>query len=104
MFARSVGKYNLIYNEYFGDGDTSSFREVVSSNPYEKYGIVPLKLECVGHVQKPLGTRLHNLVKKHKKLSTLSWKGKLTEQMVNSLQNYYGIATRNNSNDLYAMK
>ena len=50
-----------------GDGDTSSFSEVVTSQPYKEHGdIIPVKLECVGHVQKRLGTRLRNLVKQHK--------------------------------------
>ena len=52
MFQRSVEKNNLIYHEYLGDGDTSSFKDVVSANPYEEYLISPVKLECVGHVQK----------------------------------------------------
>ena len=89
-----------------GDGDTSSFSEVVASEPYKDHGnVVPEKLECVGHVQKRLGTRLRNMVKRHKGTSTpLSGKGKLTEKNINSMQNYYGIAIRGNKNDLYAMK
>ena len=89
-----------------GDGDTSSFSEVVASQPYKEHGdIIPVKLECVGHVQKCLGTRLRNLVKQHKGTATsLSGKGKLTEKTINSMQNYYGMAIRGNKNDLYAMK
>ena len=55
----------LIYSEYLGDGDTSSFNDVVQAKPYEEYSVDPKKLECVGHVQKRLGTRLRVLVKKH---------------------------------------
>ena len=65
-FNISVSTNNLIYSEYLGDGDTSSFTDVVARKPYEKYNIDPVKLECVGHVQKRMGTRLHNLVKQHK--------------------------------------
>jgi len=67
MFSRSVSKNNLIYKEYLGDGDTSSFDDVVESKPYAEQNVVPVKLECVGigHVQKRLGS-LRNLVKAHK--------------------------------------
>lgn len=58
IFRRSVNKHNLIYNEYLGDGDTSSYAEVVDDERYKDFNILPIKLECVGHVQKRLGTRL----------------------------------------------
>ena len=54
IFNRSIDKNNLMYHEYLGDDDTSSFKEVVDANPYEKYDIIPSKLECIGHVQKHL--------------------------------------------------
>ena len=105
MFRRSIEKHGLIYNQYLGDGDTSSYKEVVKSNPYEKYSIIPEKLECVGHVQKRLGTRLRNLVKEYKgTLTPLSGKGKLTKKNINSMQNYYGMAIRSNKNAIYSMK
>ena len=66
IFNRSVMKYNLIYNEYLGDGDTTSFKEVLDSHPYDEFGVEPQKLECVGHIQKRLGTRLRTLIKTHK--------------------------------------
>ena len=62
MFRRSIEKNNLIYDEYLGDGDASSFKAVVDSKPYEKYIFTPTKLECVGYVQR-LWTRLRNKVK-----------------------------------------
>ena len=59
MFRSSIEKKNnLIHHEYLGDGDTSSFKAVVDSKPYEKYNITPTKLECVGHLKKRFGTRL----------------------------------------------
>ena len=70
MFFRSVTKNTLIYNEYLGDGDTSSFKEVVASAPYADYDVVPEKIECVGHVQKRLGTRIRNKVKEYKGTET----------------------------------
>ena len=105
IFNRSVKKNNLIYKEFLGDGDTSSFKDVKNSNPYQDFDITPIKLECVGHVQKRLGTRLRNLVKAHKGTKTpLSGRGNLTEKCINSMQNYYGMAIRQNVNNLYAMK
>ena len=61
LFRRSVSTNNLIYSEYLGDGDTSSFTDTFASKPCEKYNIDPVKLECVGRVQKRMRTRLHNL-------------------------------------------
>ena len=105
MFNRSVERYNLIYHEYLGDGDTSSYKEVVDSKPYADYDITPEKLERVGHVKKRLGTRLRNKIKEYKGTATsLSGRGKLTESIINSLQNFYGKAIRENTNQLYLMK
>ena len=105
IFTSSVQKHKLIYHNYIGDGDTSSFKEVSTANPYTDYGINPCKLECIGHVQKRLGTHLHDLRKAHKNSSTpLSGRGKLTDKVINSLQNFYGIAIRENQGNLYQMK
>ena len=55
-FSSSVEKYNLRYTQYLGDGDTKSFLEVVKINPYN--GTAVNKLECIGHIQKRVGSRL----------------------------------------------
>ena len=34
IFNRSIDRYNVIYHEYLGDGDTSSYTEVLVSMPY----------------------------------------------------------------------
>ena len=105
MFHRSITKNNLIYHEYLGDGDTSSFKAVVDAKPYQDYNVSPIKLECVGHVQKRLGTRLRNKVKEYKGTKTpIAGKGKLHEKAINSMQNYYGLAIRQNLGNIYAMK
>ena len=99
MFHRSVEKNRLVYHEYLGDGDSSSFKDVVESKPYEaEFGITPNKLECVGHVNKRMGSRLRNLVKDHKGTERpLGGKqGKLTQKAINSMTNYYGRAIRYN--------
>ena len=66
IFQHSVQKHKLVYSQCLGDDDTSSFQEVVESNPYSEFGIVPEEVECVGHVQKRLGTSLRNKIKKYK--------------------------------------
>ena len=72
------------------DDDTSSFNEVNNSKPYDDFEII--KEECVGHVQKRLGTRLRTLQKslKGKNLSDrkkTSTRGRLTDKVINSIQN-----------------
>jgi len=69
-FNRSVTKNNIIYEEYLGDGDTSSYNDVKNADPYKEHGVIPIKLECVGNVQRRLGTHLRNLVKAHKGTKT----------------------------------
>ena len=67
-----------------------------------------MKLECVGHVQKRCGTRLRRLKAENrgKKLSDgkgLAGAGRLTDKIMNTLQNYFGLAIRQNSNNLDKM-
>ena len=59
VFERSIEKHNLRYTKYLGDGDSKSFTSVKFTYP----GIEVQKLECVGHIQKRVGTRLRNLKK-----------------------------------------
>ena len=49
-----------------------------------------IKLECVGHYQKRVGTRLRNLKKKEK---GLGGRCRLTDTTVDQLQNYEGVAS-----------
>ena len=99
MFNQSVECNKLRYTEFFGDGDSKSYSTV--KDVYEEDNITVVKKECVGHVQKRLGTALRKL-KKEKK--GLGGKGRLTDAMIDKLQNYYGIAIRSNSGDLAGMK
>ena len=81
----SVQKHKLVWISLF----------TVESNPYSEFGIVPEKVECVGHVQKRLVTCWWNMANEYKGTETLlSGKGKLTEKVTNSLQNFSGIAMR----------
>lgn len=51
------------------------------------------KLECTGHVQKRVGCRVRKL---KKTVCGLGGKRKLTDALIDHLQNYYGIAIRAN--------
>ncbi|GFT10206.1 uncharacterized protein TNCV_3734971 [Trichonephila clavipes] len=67
------------------------------------------KLECVGHVQKRMGTRLRNILKMSKgiKLSdgkNISGRGRLTLKEVDSIQHYYGLAIRKNLSSVEDLK
>ena len=97
IFSRSVEQYGLRYTQFYGDGDSKSYSAVKSIYP----DIEVEKLECVGHVQKRIGTRLRNL---KKNVKNLGGRGKLTNSTIDKLQNYYGIAIRSNANDLEGMK
>lgn len=97
------------YKYYLGDGDSKGFQSVVSSEPYGKDFVID-KLECVGHVQKRMGGRLRKLRRDMKGkilsdgLKIGGKKGRLTDAVIDSLQNYYGLAIRRNTNDLEKMK
>ena len=52
-----------------------------------------------------MGTRLRSLVKLHSGTKTpLSGRNKLTDKIINLMQNYYDIAIRRNKTNIYAMK
>jgi hypothetical protein len=65
LFQRSERLHNLRYKYFIGDGDSKSYAKVVAAQPYgPNFNI--LKKECVGHVQKRMGTRLRRLIAKNK--------------------------------------
>ena len=61
IFQRSEQKHKLRYTEYYGDGDSKGFSGV--KNTYIEKGLKVVKKECVGHVQKRVGTALRKLKK-----------------------------------------
>jgi hypothetical protein len=89
IFERSLATRGLKYKDMLGDGDSSTYRSV-------------------GHIQKRVGSRLRKMknTKKGAKLSDgkgLSAKGRLTDGKIDILQNYYGLAVRENLNDIDEM-
>ena len=100
MFSRSEETYEVKYKYYIGDGDTKTFKEILDKKPYGKMFEVHKK-ECIGHVQKRMGTRLRNAIKLN---SNISGKGKLTNKLITDLSKYYGMAIRNNSTNIENMR
>ena len=97
MFERSIQKHSLRYTEFYGDGDSKSFPSV--QNIYDD--VTVKKLECIGHIQKRVGTRLRKL---RQNVKGIGGKGKLTNAMIDRLQNYYGLAIRQNVGCIEEMK
>ena len=100
IFFRSIEQRKLKYVLLVGDGDTGCFR-AVSEECQKKFGddYIVNKEECVGHVQKRLGTNLREYKRKGKgqKLSDgkgISGAGRLTDKVIDKMQNYYGKAIR----------
>ncbi|GFW22537.1 uncharacterized protein TNCV_3364491 [Trichonephila clavipes] len=60
IFQRSLSHRSVRYTSYIGDGDSKTFSSITASNPYGE-DITVSKIECVGHVQKRMGTRLRKL-------------------------------------------
>ena len=97
IFLRSETTRQLQYTKYFSDGDSKAYSEIEHfyDNVHEE------KKECVGHVQKQVGTALRKLEKENK---GIGGNGKLTDALIDKLQNYYGIAVRSDCGNLEGMK
>lgn len=94
------------YVTFVGDGDSNAYLALQKLNsgkgPYPHSPVI--KHECVNHIHKRMGTRLRKVKKdastytttrtgKHQRRSLLA--GKLTDDAIDKLQSYYGIALRN---------
>ena len=108
-FKRSLVRNQLRYTTYIGDGDSSSYASVVKANPYP--GIDIINNECVCHVQKRVGSRWRNLKKQYTIAKTklddkkgIGSTGRLTDAVINKLQNYFGLAIRNYNSSIHEMK
>ena len=65
LFQRSIEKQKLRYNPFIGDGDSKAYNRILKEKPYGPEFQVQ-KEECIGHIQKRMGTRLRNLINKMK--------------------------------------
>ena len=109
MFLRSIKTRNLRYTVYVGDGDSSCYAKVHDAC-FDKYGAsyAALKEECVGHIQKRMGSDLREYKRKNKGRKLNDGKpvgviGRLTDAFIDRIHNNYGEAIRNNS-DVPSMK
>ena len=89
-----------MYTKLYCDGDSKSYDRVKQVYK-DKHTKEVERLQCMGHVQKRMGTALRKL---KKDVKGLGGKGKLTKALIDKLQNYYGIAIRSNVGDLKGMK
>ncbi len=101
LFKRSEDKSGLRYTTYIGDGDSKGHKKVTEAKPYGE-DVAIKKLECIGHMQKRMGTNLCKLLSqyKDKDLSDgkkLSGRNRLTIERVDYLQVLYGKAIRDNA-------
>ncbi|GFY22394.1 uncharacterized protein TNCV_2176551 [Trichonephila clavipes] len=98
IFELSEYHRKLQYTDYYGEGDCKAYESVKSMYAPNTVN----KLECIGHVQKRAGSHLRKLKKKYVK--GLGEKGKLTDNFIDKLQKYYGIAIRSNTKKLATMQ
>ncbi|GFU34567.1 uncharacterized protein TNCV_1992981 [Trichonephila clavipes] len=102
IFQRSLSHRSVRYTSYIGAGDSKTFSSITASNPYGE-DITVSKIECVGHVQKRMGTCLRKLKQMSSKLSdgkSIGGKGRLTDLITT----YYGNAIRQNKTCLSDMR
>ncbi|XP_074111938.1 uncharacterized protein LOC141535740 [Cotesia typhae] len=99
MFSTSEEKFGVKYGNYIGDGDSKTFKAILDLEPYGNE-LPVVKSECIGYVEKRMGSRLRN-VRKEKKLSG---RGKLTDKVVKKLTKYYGLSIQRNVNSVENMK
>lgn len=107
IFERSLTTRGLKYKDMLGDGDSSTYNSIVEGTPYGDV-CIPKKLECIGHVQKLAGSQLRTFKKDNKRVKLsdgkgLSGRGRLTDGKEDVLQNYYGLAVRENLDDVDKM-
>lgn len=107
IFSRSKSVYDVRYTQYLGDGDTKGFIAVQDMKPYGPDCEIS-KLECLGHIQKRMGTRLRKLKteNKHVILSDgkgLGGKNRLSKAVIDQIQTYYGLAIRRNTHSVESM-
>ena len=98
MFATSQEKFGVKYSNYIGDGDSKTFKAILDSKPYGDE-LTVVKSECIGHVEKRMGSRLRNIRKEKK----LAGKRKLTDKVVKKLTKYHGLSIQRNVNSVADM-
>ena len=99
IFGRSVEKHGLYYTSFYGDGDSKAYPAV--KGVYKEDNKTVTKYECSGHYQKRVGCRLRKL---KENVKGLGGKERLTDAKIDTLQNYFGTALRQNVGKLNDMR
>jgi len=82
-------------------GDSKAYDKIVEVGVYGREKQVA-KEECINHVSKRMGTALCKLSKARG--ASIFGKGKLTQDKVLKIQNYYGRAIKDNTDDISVLK
>ena len=109
LFLRSIEKRNLVYTSFAGDGDCDCFGTVKEECGKLRIGYDIVKEECEGHIQIRLGTALRQvkLIMRGTKLADgkkVRGSKRLTDKIIDKMQNHFGEAIRKNSGHLEAMR
>ncbi|CAN7981564.1 unnamed protein product, partial [Ixodes pacificus] len=93
QFRRSLAKNGLRFITILSDGDSRTFHALSQDSVYGYLDIE--KKDCLNHVHKRMGAALCTLVEKKKAQGeSLGGKGKLTQDKIKKITNYYGYALR----------
>ncbi|GFV26438.1 uncharacterized protein TNCV_4308371 [Trichonephila clavipes] len=96
ILQRSLSHRSVRYTSYIGDGDSKNILIYYCiQSVWRRYHSFKKKIECVGRVQKRMGTRLRKLKQMSSKLSdgkSIGGKGRLTDRMIDLITTYYGNA------------
>ena len=108
IWKRYVSKNKLKYTQIISDGDSKIFKLLSDQLPYGMSNLVS-KHECVGHVQKRMGTALREkanekFVNERGERMRMRWKGRITDKTIKLLTHYYGKAIRTSTDVCAAMQ
>ena len=109
MFRRSIENRQLMYNVFVGDGDSDCFGSVKEACDELNIGYDVEKEECVGHIQKRLGSALREYKRRKRGIKladgkSVGGRNRLTDYQIDRMQNFFGEAIRNNTGDLEGMR
>eukprot|EP00795_Rhopilema_esculentum_P000838 gene838-10581_t len=104
LWSRSVDSHQLRYITILCNGDSKAFDAVSKLVLYGPEYIIE-KEDCINHVSKRMGSALRNLVSVSKaRNDNIFGKGKLTQDKISKIQNYYGRAIKGSASDIQLLK
>ena len=108
LWCWSEEENKLRYMVFVGDGDGSSFGRIAKLKPYgDGPEAAVVKEDCLGHIQKRMGTKLREVKRTYKGRKLADGKGiggkqRMTNKKINDFQVYYGKAIRSNLGNVEA--